>query len=360
MTIFRSIFDPVPSPTDASYRLPAEWEPQSGIQLTWPDAHTDWAPYLDEVTNTFLQLAHIITRYEKLLIVTSDPKATHAQLLSVLSPNQMQNTRLYAMDINDTWARDHGAITLKGNEGGNLLLDFKFNGWGQKFKYGLDNRITGNLFKQGAFNGRLEKHLDFVLEGGAIETDGRGTLLTTTDCMLSKKRNLNCSLATIANYLKRYLHVERVLWLKHGNLIGDDTDGHIDTKVRFAPNDTLLYIGCDDEHDEQYKDLQAMELELQMLLTADGNPYRLLRLPLPRKMTFDGERLPATYANFVILNGAVIVPTYGQKDLDEQALAAIHAAFPERDVYAVDASVVVRQHGSLHCLTMQYPEGVVK
>ena len=302
----------------------AEWEPQSAVQLTWPHKDTDWAPILPEITAVYEEMKREIESRETVIIVDDIPH-------------------------NDTWARDHGFITVEEN-GQLILLDFKFNGWGEKFAAELDNDINRQLYEQQLVKGIYESHLDFVLEGGSIESDGKGTIFTTTCCLMAPHRNQPLTQQEIEQQLKEWLGAERIVWINHGSLIGDDTDGHIDTLVRIAPNDTLLYIGADDEH----PDLLLMEQELQQLRTIDGHPYRLLRLPMPRPIYDDGERLPATYANYLVINGAVLVPTYNQPDLDQEAISTIGKAFPDREIIGIDCRAVIRQHGSLHCCTMQY------
>lgn len=302
----------------------AEWEPQSAVQLTWPHKDTDWAPILPEITAVYEEMKREIESRETVIVVDNIPH-------------------------NDTWARDHGFITVEEN-GQLILLDFKFNGWGEKFAAELDNDINRQLYEQQLVKGIYESHLDFVLEGGSIESDGKDTIFTTTCCLMAPHRNQPLTQQEIEQQLKEWLGAERIVWINHGSLIGDDTDGHIDTLVRIAPNDTLLYIGADDEH----PDLLLMEQELQQLRTIDGHPYRLLRLPMPRPIYDDGERLPATYANYLVINGAVLVPTYNQPDLDQEAISTIGKAFPDREIIGIDCRAVIRQHGSLHCCTMQY------
>ena len=317
-------------------RMPAEWEPQSMVQLTWPHKDTDWAPILPEITAVYEEMAREIKKREPLLVVDDIPH-------------------------NDTWARDHGFITVEeltaksqkltaNSQKPKTLLDFCFNGWGEKFEAKLDNAINRHLYDQGLVKGTYEDHLDFVLEGGSIESDGKGTIFTTTCCLMAPHRNQPLTQAEIEERLKTYLGAERVVWLNHGSLIGDDTDGHIDTLVRICPNDTILYTGGDDDH----PDLALMEQELQALRTIDGRPYRLLKLPLPRPIYDEGDRLPATYANYLIINGAVLVPTYAQPDLDAEALRIVGEAFPDREIVGIDCRAVIKQHGSLHCCTMQY------
>ena len=312
------------------WRLPAEWEPQWGVQLTWPHADTDWAPMLDEITATYEEMASEIRKREELLVV--------------------------GKPSNDTWARDHGFITLVDDEGHARLLDFRFNGWGEKFLADLDNAINRRLYDEGKVEGEYKDCLDFVLEGGSIESDGKGTIFTTSGCLLAPHRNQPLTKEQIEERLKCELHAERILWIDYGNLVGDDTDGHIDTLVRICPDDTLLYIGAGEPDDEQYEELRLMEEQLKAFRTMEGKPYRLMKLPMPRAIIFEGERLPATYANFLVINGAVLVPTYDQPDLDAEALSIIGKVFPGREIVGIDCRSIIKQHGSLHCCTMQYPK----
>ena len=352
------------SPCD--FVLPAEWEPQSCIMLTWPHADTDWKPYLRQITNTYLELAETITRFEHLLVVTPIVESTRKMLVEQLSAQQMNRVRLYEIESNDTWARDHGPITLVSRNKRNSfivpihLLDFKFNGWGEKFEWQKDNAINMQLYYQGAFNAAMENHTGFVLEGGSIESDGKGTIFTTSQCLLAPHRNQPLTKENIEQQLKNFFHARHIEWLDHGNLIGDDTDGHIDTIVRVAPHDTLLYMGCDDPEDEQYEDFQALEKQLQKLITYEGYPYRLLKLPMPDAIYDGNDRLPATYANFLIINGAVIYPTYNQPEKDEEAKRQIQLAFPDREIIGINSLTIIRQHGSIHCLTMQLPEKAMR
>ena len=296
---------------------------------------------LADITAVYEEMTHAISKREALMIVA--PKSLTPDL-SPLTPHLLPFTS------NDTWARDHGFITVEEFDGTKVLLDFQFNGWGQKFAAELDNQINRHLYEQGLVEGRYESHLDFVLEGGSIESDGRGTIFTTRCCLMAPHRNQPLTQQQIDERLKQYLGAERVVWLEHGSLIGDDTDGHIDTLVRICPDDTIIYTGGDGDH----PDLDAMERELQTLRTLDGRPYRLLKLPLPRPIYDDGDRLPATYANYLVVNGAVLVPTYNQPDLDQEAMRVVGLAYPDREIVGIDCRPVIRQHGSLHCCTMQY------
>lgn len=341
---------------DNRLRLPAEWEPQWGILLTWPHEETDWKPYLNDIIETMTHMVREIIKYENVMIVAQNP--------DLIAEDLREHERVFitTFPTDDTWARDHGPISLMKETADDkrlCWLDFMFNGWGNKFPAAYDNMVPLKLLAYSHFleEAEIEDHQDFVLEGGSIECDGRGTLFTTSQCLMAPHRNQPLSREEITEQLKRRLRVERVVWLDHGNLVGDDTDGHIDTIVRIAPDDTLLYVGCDDDKDEQYEDFRALEQQLQTLRTEEGKPYRLLRLPMPEPIyeAESGDRLPATYANFLILNGAVLVPVYGQPANDELALSILRQAFPDRAMIPIDSRTIIRQHGSIHCLTMQIP-----
>ncbi len=340
--------------------LPAEWQPQSGVQLTWPHQGTDWTPILDEVTECYIRMALEISERERLVIITPEPEKVERLLEEHLPQKARENISLHKIPTDDTWARDHGFITLVTNMGC-LLLDFQFNGWGRKFPAGQDNQICRRMMEQGVLNGQYEDHLDFVLEGGSIESDGRGTILTTSQCLMAPNRNQPLSQPEIEAELKRLLHAERILWLDHGYLAGDDTDSHIDTLARFCPNDTIAYVQCLDTTDEHYEELHQMELQLQAFRTLEGQPYNLIPLPMATaQYDSEGQRLPATYANFLSVNGAVLMPTYRDAERDEQARRQLQQAFPRREIIGIDCRILIEQHGSLHCCTMQFPTGVVK
>ena len=202
--------------------------------------------------------------------------------------------------------------------------------------------------------------MDFELEGGSIESDGLGTLLTTAECLLNDNRNRHLDKTLIEERLKRDFGVKRVLWLDHGFLKGDDTDSHIDTLARLCPNHTIVYVQCSDVNDEHFEALQKMELQLRSFVTPEGKPYRLLALPMPDPVyDEDGERLPATYANYLVMDHAILFPIYDQKEHDLSAAAILQQAFPQHEIVGVDCRALIRQHGSLHCVTMQFPKGVL-
>lgn len=337
--------------------LPAEWHKQSLIQLTWPHKGTDWAYMLDEVETCFLNIAYEILKRQNLMVVAPEPFSIGDRIEA--HGGNVKNLTVSTAKTNDTWARDHAFITMLKEDGTPLLLDFCFNGWGMKFAANYDNQINSTLYyKCKALTGEYVFHRDFVLEGGSIESDGKGTLLTTEECLLAKNRNEK-SKEEIENYLKETFHLQQVLWLKHGYLAGDDTDSHVDTLARLCPDDTIAYVQCTDATDEHYAELAAMEEELKAFRTLEGKPYRLLALPMADAVyDEDGERLPATYANFLIMNEAVLYPTYRQPENDARAKEVLAEAFPGREIVGIDCTALIKQHGSLHCVTMQYPEGV--
>lgn len=335
--------------------LPAEWEEQDGVLLAWPHLESDWAPCLNVVEPVFCAIAAAISRFQKVLIVAPEPVTVHAQLEA--SGTIMERVRIVPIPTNDTWSRDFGPITVLEN-GVPMLFDFGFNGWGLKFAANLDNQVTRLLTKAGVF--KAERRIrGMILEGGSIESDGRGTLLTTSECLLNRNRNPHLSRQEIEQTLMEEFGVDRILWLNSGYLAGDDTDSHIDTLARLCPNDTILYVACDDVNDEHYPALGAMAEELASFRTREGNPYRLIPLPWPAPcFDADGQRLPATYANFLIVNDAVLVPTYADAK-DDSALTAVSLAFPDREVIGIDCRPLILQHGSLHCVTMQLPRGTM-
>lgn len=336
--------------------LPAEWFPQSGIQLTWPHAETDWGYMLDEVETCYLDLAREIAKRELLLIVTPHPDKVKSQIESSVN---MVNVRFFECDTNDTWARDHGAITRFEN-GKPVICDFKFNGWGLKFAANFDNLIPSKLYEGKLLDGTYENHLNFVLEGGGIESDGEGILLTTSECLLSKNRNGGWNKQQIEDYLSCTFNLKKILWVDYGYLAGDDTDSHIDTLARLCPDNTIAYVKCSDTKDEHYEALQKMESQLAAFTNLDGKPFRLIALPMADAVWFDGERLPATYANFLVMNDVVLYPTYNQPVNDQAAYVALQKAFPGYEIIGINCSALIKQHGSLHCVTMQFPVNVLK
>jgi agmatine/peptidylarginine deiminase len=340
-----------------SPRFPAEWEPQSAILMAWPHAGTDWAARLESTRLCFARIAAAISRRQTLLLLASDATVeADARTALAQSDADLARVRFITLPYNDTWLRDSGPISLRRADSFELL-DFHFTAWGGKFEAGLDDRIVSELSAQGVFWNATHRRIDFALEGGGIETDGAGTLLSTWHCL--HERHPEKSRADIEAVLKKHLRQDRVLWLEHGYLEGDDTDAHIDTLARFASESAIVYQGCDDPQDSHYPELQAMAAELAKLLTAAGKPYTLYALPWPKPILDDGRRLAASYANFLIINGAVLMPVYGDP-ADAEALSVMHRAFPSHEVLGIPCRDLIWQNGSLHCCTMQLPEGLLQ
>lgn len=343
--------------TAAGRRLPAEWEPQAAVLMAWPHTGTDWAPVLRQVRPVFAAIGAAITRRAHLLLVVPPGDDGSAAAALARAGADLLRITFFAVPTNDTWTRDYGPLTVV-SRAGPWLLSFAFNGWGLKFAANLDNQVTRRLHAAGAFGRVPLREVPMVLEGGSIDSDGAGTLLTTTACLREANRNPALSPRDLEWQLQQATGARRVLWLEHGCLEGDNTDGHIDTLARFAPGDAIVYTACRAPRDSHYRHLQAMHREICGLRTLAGKPYRLFPLPWPQpKRARDGHRLPATYANFLIVNGAVLVPTY-RDPADAAALAVIRQAFPGYEVTGIDCLPLLVQHGSLHCLTMHMPPGV--
>ncbi|EHQ53141.1 Agmatine deiminase [Ectothiorhodospira sp. PHS-1] len=341
-----------------SRTLLPEWAPQSAVMLTWPHEDTDWAPIMEEAETVFCRIAHEVTLRQG-LVVTCQDETHEAHVCRRLTEAGVDMTRVITglAPANDTWARDHGPITVLA-DGAPLMLDFTFNGWGGKYPAEADNAVTRRLHQQGAFGNLPLTPVDFVLEGGSIESDGLGTLLTTRQCLLTPTRNPDLDEAGIEAVLRRELGVERILWLSEGHLAGDDTDSHVDTLARLCSPDTIAHVVCDDPEDPHHAPLAAMTTELEAFRTPEGKPYRLIPLPLPAPIhDEEGRRLPATHANFLIINGAVLVPTYGDPT-DAVSLTRLAEAFPEREIVGIDCRPLIHQFGSLHCVTMQLPAAI--
>jgi agmatine deiminase len=343
----------------ARYKLPPEWTAQSGVMLTWPRSDVEWNPDYASAERCHTTIVKEISLREPVIITCMDEG--HAERIRGYvrdAGGRVDRLQLFTFPSNDAWARDHGPITAL-KDGELVLLDFVFNGWGGKYPHAEDNKLSKRLQAAGAFGAIPMESIELVLEGGSIEVDGEGTLLTTESCLLNSNRNPGLTRADIEALLHKYLGVDRILWLKHGAIDGDDTDGHIDTLARLCDARTIAYQACDDRSDPHHQSLKAMEEELKTLRRRDGQPYVLVPLPWPQAVIdHTGRRLPATYANFLIVDGAVLVPTYNDP-ADAGALKALAGCFPGREIVGVPCRSLIYQYGSLHCVTMQFPRGVV-
>ncbi len=345
-------------------RLPAEWEAQSAIIMAWPHIDTDWEYILDEVRDCYEAIIRAMQQHGLLTILVGPKLDDARKRFADIEGNKTSDSGVFFIDIptNDTWARDFGPLICVSSDENYIINDFKFNGWGLKFAADHDNLVTQRMLRNKVFDFLLKGKtiynncLNFVLEGGSIESDGKGTLMTTSRCLLSPNRNGASSQAEIEFELIRSLGANRVLWLDYGELSGDDTDAHIDTLARFAPNDTIVYCGCDDTDDEHYSSLNKMAEQLREFRTAEGLAYNLIELPLPNAIyDEDGSRLPATYANYLVTPQKVLMPSYGQPRKDSLAQQMLQIAYGDREIVCVDCRTLIRQHGSLHCVTMQLP-----
>lgn len=342
--------------------LLAEWDDRfDSVMVAWPHPLTDWSYMLDQVRACYRELiVSLCGAGLNVVVVTPDRKETDPYIGDIDSPR----LKIVEFHTNDTWTRDYGPLTLGPDAdalgGGEAAAGcacrpaiFTFNGWGLKFASNLDNRVSGLLLDKAGIG--YDDNRPVVLEGGSIESDGRGTILTTSECLLSVNRNNYRTKAEAEAMLAGRLGAERVLWLDHGALAGDDTDSHVDTLARLLPGDTIAYVKSYNPDDPHTAALDAMERQLQEMTTTDGRPYNLVGLPLPDPCADEdsGERLPATYANFLITPKAVFMPTYGQPKNDRLACQMLEMALGDRPVIGVDCRALIRQHGSLHCATMQ-------
>lgn len=338
--------------------LPAEWNPQDAILITWPHPDSDWADALSDAEDVYLDLLSSLSHTQDVVIqVHASIDTDRLKVMFERDGINQARCHLVLVDGDDTWARDHGPITVLENEQP-LLLDFTFSGWGGKFDARNDNALNQSMADKGLFAAPMHP-VDWVLEGGSIESDGQGTLLSTTACLMNPNRNGDQPRSAVETKLKTWFGVQQILWLENGALAGDDTDAHIDTLARFAPEDTLVFQGCQDETDAHFEALSAMKHELAAFTNADGKPYRLIELPWPdAQFNQDGQRLPATYANFLVANQLLLVPTYGVPQ-DGAALERLADAFPGHRVVGLPCRALIEQFGSLHCITMQLPKGTL-
>ncbi len=320
-------------------RLPAEWEKQESVMLTYPHKNSDWICCLDEIKKSYKEIIKAISKYEKCLVICDDINLVKNELKEIVNKNIL----FVQAKTNDTWIRDYGAIDMIYNNE-IISYDFIFNGWGKKFDATLDNQINKILDEKNIFINKI-KSFDFVLEGGSIDSNGDGILLTTSKCLLEKHRNPNKNKMEIEKFLKDIFNLKQIIWLNHGYLKGDDTDSHIDTLARFLDEKTIAYIKCYDEKDEHFKELQKMEKELEK------TNFQLIPLPLPHPIYHNDHRLPATYLNFLFINGALLLPVYHDK-YDKKVISILENFYPKIDIIPIDSIILIREHGSIHCSTM--------
>ena len=326
--------------------MSAEWEKQRAVLMSFPHEDTDWADDLEASLSPFIRIAQAIAYGQAVYIICKDKEKIASMFCSTA------NMTFIEIPTNDTWIRDYGYLSIKEDEQ-IKLLDFTFDGWGGKFEASLDNSVNTILHRKGYMGITALESIDFVLEGGSIESDGEGTILTTTECLCNPNRNGGLSKQEIEEKLHTYLGAKRVLWLDHGYLAGDDTDSHIDTLARFVNKETIVYVKCDDKDDEHFEALQKMEAQLKAFKTKEGKSYTLIPLPMcEAKYDKQGNMLPATYTNFLITNDALIYPTYNDKN-DKKVGEIFKELFSDREIIPINCLKLIEQGGSLHCSTMQ-------
>lgn len=349
-----------------SKRLPAEWEPQQSVLVSLPDASMDWDYMLNEVLECYRGIVSALTSTGNNIMILTQSIDKAKALFVDIDPKHIQYVEI---PLNDTWVRDYGPLTVEEeslepraeSSKQMIALDCGFNGWGLKFAADCDNLATLHMYNSNHLFGlKYANHRNYVIEGGSIESDGKGTILTTSHCLCSENRNGGLCKEEVENHLHELFGATRILWLDHGALEGDDTDSHIDTLARLCPNNTILYVSCHNTSDSHYVELKRMQEELTQMRTDNGQSYKLIGLPLPEPIydIKDGHRLPATYCNYLVTDDAVLVPAYGQPDNDAAARDIIQSVFPERKAISVDCRALIRQHGSLHCATMQIPKSI--
>jgi len=343
-------------------RFPAEWEKQSAVLIAWPHETGDFSNRLESVEQSYCFIAGTISRYQRLIIVCKDD-AHQQRIQGLLAGND--NIDFIHADVNDIWVRDTVFLTVE-NDGQLQLLNFRFNGWGEKYPYQNDDALNQQLLTAKPFKDAVYRNIDFILEGGSVESDGIDTILTTRQCLLNPNRNRGLSQQAIEQQLQQHFGVNRVLWLDQDNLSGDDTDAHIDTLARFCSANTIAYTSCNNPNDPHYSGLKNMLQQLRAFIpsgvheTGSDETYKLVPLPMPEPIyDEEGQRLPANYANFLIINKAVLVPVYDDP-MDDIALQRLADCFPDHEIIATPCRPLVHQYGSLHCMTMQFPEGVLR
>ena len=312
-----------------SIRVPAEWEKQKSIMVVFPTTQKDWQHSIEEIQKSYVNFIKTITRFQMCIVICSNKKILNKYF------DSFENIEIHEIKTDDTWIRDFGAIDVF-IDGKLKSYNFNFNAWGSKFKATMDNSFNKTFFKKELLD------IDFVLEGGSIDNNGNGVMLSTAKCLFNKNRNPAYKEEDIEKKIKKLFGLTELIVLKNGALIGDDTDSHIDTLARFINKETIAYVKCYDKHDIHFAELNKMEKELEK------TNFRLIPLPLPSSKTFKKHRLPATYLNFVFINGALIVPTYNDKN-DKKVIKILKKEITNREIIEIDASIFIREHGSLHC-----------
>jgi agmatine deiminase len=341
------------TPKQAGYAFPPEWAEHEATWLSWPHKEASWPGKIETIYEPYCEFIKIVAEGEKVRININDEE-TKAFAIAELEKvgADMNNIEFFDHPTNDAWCRDHGPAFLLNAEGTRkAVVDWGYNAWGGKYPpFDLDDVIPTKI----AMHYQLPLYTPpIVMEGGSVEFNGKGTILTTTACLLNKNRNPHLSKAQIEQYLLEYYGAEQILWLGDG-IVGDDTDGHIDDITRFVNEDTVLTVVESNPLDENYLLLQQNLKALQEMRLLDGRALNIIELPMPSPVIHEDTRLPASYANFYIANKAVIVPTFRDVN-DPIALEIIQTAFPDRKVVGIDSTDIIWGLGSFHCLSQQEP-----
>lgn len=341
------------TPAQLGFRMPAEWEPQTAIWLSWPHKRASWPGQFRPIPYVFAGIVTQISRFEEVRINCAAALQPRAKRLCAKAGADMTKVTFYDHPTNDAWCRDHGPIFVRNDQAREIAVtDWVHTAWGGKYPpYDLDNTIPPLVAKKLKLR-RFEN--DMVLEGGSIEVNGGGLLLTSEQCLLNKNRNPHLTREQIEQNLRDYLGVKTVLWVGEG-IVGDDTDGHIDDITRFYRADGFITCVESNRRDPNHK-LLAENLErLQGFRTPQGRKFSVVELPMPKPFAFQGQQVPASYANFLIINGAVLVPTFRQKKRDAEACAIIGGCFPGREIIPIDCYELIWGLGTLHCISQQQP-----
>jgi len=341
-----------------SQQILPEWTQQQAVLITWPHPNSDWRNKLTQVNECYVELAKQISARQPLIVITHDSRHQDEVIcLMELGGCNMKNCHFFCLPTNDTWIRDYGPISVR-DSSGLQLLNFRFNGWGNKFPAELDNSLNGRLTRSDSCRGLVEYNnfvdCDIILEGGSIDVDGKRSLMTTSRCLLHPERNVGMVKKRYEQYFLEQFGIKQVLWLDHGALIGDDTDGHVDMLARFVNEKTICYSEAT-KKDPQYAQLKQMAEQLQQFTDIDSRLYDLVPLPLPSPiLDDDGSRLPASYCNFSMINDAVLVPIYDDPN-DMLVLNIFNELYPKREVVGIPSRILIQQGGAVHCATMQIP-----
>ncbi|MCS6935425.1 MAG: agmatine deiminase family protein [Chitinophagales bacterium] len=352
-----------PTPRELGYYFPAEFAPQRAVWLSWPHKEESWPGKIHSIYPPYCAFVLLVAQAQKVCINVADEAMKNFAVQQLrLSPHYndaaFENIEFFFHPTNDAWCRDHGpAFLIKKNTEHpypteKVIVDWGYNAWGNKYPpYDLDDAIPTRIAEK---LGLKVFYPGIVMEGGSVEFNGKGTLLTTTSCLLNKNRNPHLTQAQIERYLIEYYGVENILWLGDG-IAGDDTDGHIDDITRFVNEDTVVTVIEKNKTDENYEPLRKNLKLLSSMRLENGKQMNIVELPMPRPVIYEGQRLPASYANFYISNQYVIVPTFRDKENDEAALEILQKVFPGRNVVGIDSTDIIWGLGSFHCLSQQEP-----